>query len=223
MTKSYLKSVSSMQTKYPKKLLLWNYWDHEHIVGTHFAHYKKVKILFENDTVCNSERWAKLPYLPFYIKSNDTCVLVNENQMDVSHSTLFNLIKCKQTFVFDEDTNNNCKVTRYDYLEVPKILKFLQPLFDRLMKKWFLDVWKEDMPMRERRLKVWKLGFQDFKGIDYINDPNVKKVSNINRPYELKLPITKITQIKEEENGNKKTFLRKFKKSKHLGYGLPNL
>ena len=47
MTKSYLTSVSSMQTKYPKKLLLWNYWDHEHIVGTHFAHYKKVKILFE--------------------------------------------------------------------------------------------------------------------------------------------------------------------------------
>ena len=78
MTKSYLKSVSSMQTKYPKKLLLWNYWDHEHIVGTHFAHYKKVKVLFENDTVCKSERWAKLPYLPFYIKSNDTCVLVND-------------------------------------------------------------------------------------------------------------------------------------------------
>ena len=40
MTKSYLTSVSSMQTKYPKKLLLWNYWDHEHVVGTHFEYYK---------------------------------------------------------------------------------------------------------------------------------------------------------------------------------------
>ena len=70
MVKFYLKSISSMETKFPKKLLLWNYWDHEHIVGTHFEHYKKVNILFESDTECHSERWAKLPYLPFYIKSH---------------------------------------------------------------------------------------------------------------------------------------------------------
>ena len=143
--------------------------------------------------------------------------------MDVSHNTIFNLIKCKQTFIFDEDKNNNCKVTRHDYLQVPKMLKFLQPLFDALMKKWFIDVWHEDMPMRERRLKVWKLGFHDFKGINYVNDPNLKKVNNINRPYELKLPITKITQINKDKNGNEKIFVRKFKKSKHIGYGLPNL
>ena len=45
MSKTYITSVSSVQTKYPKKLLLWNYWDHEHIVGTHFEYYKKVKKL----------------------------------------------------------------------------------------------------------------------------------------------------------------------------------
>ena len=49
------------------------------------------------------------------------------------------------------------------------------------MKKWFVDVWEEDMPMRERRLKVWKLGFQDFKGIDYVNNPEVKKKSDDSR------------------------------------------
>ena len=221
MSKTFLTSVSSATSKYPKKLLIWNYWDHEHVVGTHFEYYKKVNILFENDTVCYSERWAKLPYLPFYIRSDDICVLINENQMDVFHSTFFNLIRCKQIFVFKEDHNNYCTVTRYDYLEVPSFLKFLQPLFDKMMKKWFINVWKEDMPMRERRLKVWKLGFQDFKGIDYINDPNVKKTSNHNRPYDLKLPIPKITQIKER--GKEKTFVRLFKKSKHIGYGLPDL
>ena len=71
----------------------------------------------------------------------------------------------------------------------------MQPLFDKLMKKWFADVWEEDMPMRERRFKVWKLGFKDFQGIDYINDPNTKESVNSNRKYQLELPIPKITHI----------------------------
>ena len=221
MSKTYLTSVSSANTKFPKKLIIWNYWDHEHVVGTHFEHYKKVNIIFENEKECHSERWAKLPFVPFYIKSKDVCILTNENQMDVLHTTLFNIIKCKQTFVFEESKPSNCKVTRYDYLEVPKIFKFLQPIFDKLMKKWFINVWEEDMPMRERRLKVWKLGFQDFRGIDYINNPEGKKNDSDNRKYQLKLPIPKITHIKED--GSKKTFVRLFKKSKHIGYGLPDL
>ncbi len=221
MSKTYLTSVSSAQSNFPKKLLIWNYWDHEHIVGTHFEHYEKLNILFEDEKCCISERWAKLPYFPFSIKSKDVCKLTNENRMDVEHTTLFNIIKCKQTFIFEEDKNNNCKVTRYDYLEVPKIFKFLQTLFDKLMKKWFIDVWQEDMPMRERRLKVWKLGFQDFKGINYINDPSMQKTTDSQRTYDLQLPIPKTTQIRK--NGSIKTFVRLFKKSKHIGYGLPDL
>ena len=221
MSKTYLTSVSTAKTKFPKKLIIWNYWDHEHIVGTHFEHYKKVKIIYEDHEKCHSVRWAKLPYLPFYIKSTDICKLLNDNKMEVLHTTLFNLIKCKQIFEFEENELNRCTVTRYDYLEVFSFLKFLQPLFDTLMKTWFIEVWEEDMPMRERRFKVWKLGFQDFKGINYINNPEIKKEYNSNREYELKLPIPKITQIKED--GTKKTFKRLFKKSKHIGYGLSDL
>ena len=179
MKKTYLTSKSSAETKFPKKLLIWNYWDHEHIVGTHFEHYKRVEIVYEDEKNCHSERLAKLPFIPFYIKSTDICSLVNENKMEVLHTTLFNLIKCKQIFEFEENSENECKVTRYDFLEVPSILKFLQPLFDRLMKKWFIDVWEEDMPMRERRLKVWKLGFKDFNGIDYINNPEIVVIAEI--------------------------------------------
>ena len=135
--------------------------------------------------------------------------------------SLFNLIRCKQIFDFEEENENECKVTRSDFLEVPYILKFLQPLFDKLMKKWFVDVWEEDMPMRERRLKVWKLGFKDFQGIDYINDPNTKGNDNTNRKYQLELPIPKITHI--NKNKKNKIFKRLFNKSKHVGYGLPDL
>ena len=167
MTKTFLESVCVADTKFPKDLIIWNYWDHEHIVGTHFKYYKKVNILFEDEKVCFSERWAKLPFIPFYLKTTDLCVMVNKNQMDVFHYALFNMVYCKQTFKFEENIKDHCKVTKYDYLQVPKFMKFLQPVFNKIMQKWFIKVWEEDMPMRERRLKVWKLGFEDFKGIEY--------------------------------------------------------
>ena len=72
--------------------------------------------------------------------------------------------------------------------------------------------------MRERRLKVWKLGFEDFKGIKYVNDKNLNSKDFIKEKnstkYQLNLPISKITSIKREGS------YRLFKKSKHIGYGL---
>ena len=221
MTKTFLESVSIADTKLPKDLIIWNYWDHEHIVGTHFKHYKKVNILFEDEKVCFSERWAKLPFIPFYLKTTDLCVMVNENQMDVFHYALFNIIFCKQTFKFQENIKGHCKVTKHDYLQVPKFMKFLQPIFNKIMKKWFVKVWEEDMPMRDRRLKVWKLGFEDFKGIEYINDPQSRKIDKLNNDYKVKLPIPKITHIKNKSS--EKTFVRIINKSRHIGYGLPDL
>ena len=60
------------------------------------------------------------------------------------------------------------------------------------------------MPMRERRLKVWKLGFVDFKGIDFINEKGIQSKKNSLRPYNLKLPIPKITH--EKDNKKEKVF-----------------
>ena len=217
----YLTSISSANTSFPKKLLLWNYWDHEHIVGTHFEHYKKVNIIYEDSKVCFSERWAKLPYLPFYLKTTDFAVLTNESQMDVHHYAFFNLLYCKQTFKFEDLENSGCKVTRYDYIRVPKFFSFLQSFFNKIMKKWFIKVWEEDMPMRERRMKVWSLGFVDFKGIDFVNKKNLKSKVPGTRNYNLSLPIPKITH--EKNNTKEKVFLRKVSKSKNLGYGLPDL
>ena len=138
--------------------------------------------------------------------------------MVVYHYTLFDLVKHKQIFEFEETSENSCKVKRSDFMEVPFFLKFLQGLFDKIMKKWFLEVWKEDMPMRERRFKVWKLGFKDFKGINFINNKDISSkdcvIQKSSEKYKLNLPISKVTNIKREGS------FRLFKKSKHIGYGL---
>ena len=55
--------------------------------------------------------------------------------------------------------------------------------------------------MRERRYKVWKLGFKDFQGIDYINDEKLNSKfheKNSRRNYKLELPVPKITNIKNK-------------------------
>jgi|TARA_B100000900_G_scaffold385689_1_gene375522 hypothetical protein len=199
MKKFKLTSTNSAIANIPKDIILWNYWDHEHIVGTHSKHYKKIKILFEDEKCCYSERKAKLPYLPFYITETSLVVMEDDFTMRVWHNTLFDFVKAEQLLKFEELGKEKTKVTKTDFMEVPMILKFLQPFFDKMMKKWFIDVWDEDVPMRERRYKVCKLGFKDFHGINYIND---KEVSNEERdphvPYKFKLPVPKVTNIKKE-------------------------
>ena len=103
-------------------------------------------------------------------------------------------------------------------VEVPRFLLWLQPFFNKLMRRWFYSVWEEDAAMRERRLKVWQLGFRDFVGLGYVNN----KTKGPDRPdtersYPIELPVPKITEI------TRGGACRPFKNSKKLGYGLPEL
>ena len=52
------------EAPFPKGLLVWNYNDHEHVVGTHYKNYESVEILAEADTWCFSKRTARLPFIP---------------------------------------------------------------------------------------------------------------------------------------------------------------
>src|SRR5262249_44838387 len=72
----------------------------------------------------------------------------------------------------------------------------LQPFFHKLMRRWFYSVWAEDMEMRERRLKVWRLGFRDFVGLGYVNNKTAgPDRPDTDRPYPIELPVPKITDI----------------------------
>jgi hypothetical protein len=124
----------------------------------------------------------------------------------------------RQDFTFEDVGPESCRVTVESRLDVPNLLGFLQPFFTRLMHKWFVDVWAEDMPMRARRLKLWQLGFKDFVGLDYVNNKTAgPSEPDSSRAYPLRLPVPKFSEI------GRGGIARPFRANEELGYGLPDL
>ena len=214
--------------------MIWNYFDHEHIVGTHADHYRHVRILAEADHWCCSRRSATLPFIPMKLSATQFSYLIAENWMRSFHFGPFGLM-LEQDFTFEDlapqgfpyptppprardGTRGGCRVTVESRLAVPRIFGWLQPAFHRLMRRWFYSVWEEDMEMRARRLKVWQLGFRDFVGLDYVNGKTAAPTRPVvGRPYPIQLPVPKITEI------TRGGISRPHPPGRKLGYGLPRL
>jgi len=202
---------------FPKGLLVWNYNDHEHIVGTHYKNYEKIEVLAEADTWCFSRRSAYLPFIPIMTSALAFSYYPNENLQRSYNQGPVGLL-LRQEFHFEEIGPDKTRVTLQSRLTVPRIFGFLQPFYQKLMHRWFWKVWEEDMGMRERRLKVWQLGFQDFAGLDYVNNKTAApEKPDLERPYPFKLPVAKITKI------TRGGVSRPFRSNEELGYGLPDL
>jgi hypothetical protein len=197
--------------------MIWNYFDHEHIVGTHCDHYRHVRILAEADRWCFSQRSATLPFVPIKLWATQFSYLIYENRMRSFHFGPFGLL-LEQDFHFEDLEPEGCRVTVESRTKVPRFLGWLQPWFHRLMQRWFYSVWAEDMEMRERRLKVWQLGFRDFVGLDYVNLKTAGPARpDRDRPYPIQLPVPKITEIARVG------ISRPHPPGRKLGYGLPEL
>jgi hypothetical protein len=50
----------------PKEIVMWNYYDHEHLVGTHFKLYNRTRVLAERDNWSLVLRSKRMPLLPIY-------------------------------------------------------------------------------------------------------------------------------------------------------------
>jgi hypothetical protein len=212
-----LRSRFSEEVRFPKGLMIWNYFDHEHIVGTHCDHYRQVRILAEADRFCCSQRSATLPFIPMKLWATQFSYMASENWMRSFHFGPFGLL-LEQDFHFEDLDPEGCRVTVESRVRVPRPFTWLQPWFHRLMRRWFYAVWAEDMEMRERRLKVWQLGFRDFVGLDYVNRKTPAPARpDIARPYPIELPVPKITEI------TRGGISRPHPPGRKLGYGLPEL
>lgn len=190
---------------------MWNYYDHEHLVGTHYKHYSEVRILAERDDWALAYHKKRMPLLPFST-SGVAFRYIDKNVMKTFHKDAIGIMLEQDTEFFDlPDNQSRVRVTYR--LQVFSLFKFLEPIFQRLFKKWFMEVWAEDMPMRLRRWKVYNLGFKDFEGIDYVNKKLPKPSHMEVPPYEFRPPLVSLPKVHSLEGE-----WRLFGHSTELGY-----
>jgi hypothetical protein len=195
-----------------KEVVIWNYFDHEHVVGTHYKHYDKFKIVAERDDWCLVERFYQLPIIGLKTSSYGFMYLENPNLIRSFQFGKGGLV-LDQSMHLKDLGPDRCLVTSEYRLTVPLLLKPLEPLWRKITQRWFIDTWDEDAPMRMRRQKVWKLGFRNFVGIDYINQKTAKPADlPADRPYPVELPVPKTKGRREGE------YTRPFEKSVEVGY-----
>lgn len=214
---AYLTSRIEQEMECPKEIVIWNYFDHEHIVGTHYKHYETVQVIAESGTWCLLGHRLKLPFIGFQLNKRSFGILDTPNSMKCFHFGPMGLM-LEQAYEFKDLGSERCLVILESRMEVPALFKIFQLYFEKLLYRWFYDTWDEDHPMRLRRWKVWKLGFKNFAGVDYINQKTKKPSDRPSaaRPYPIELPVPKSTRIKDG-------YHRLFKESVEVGYGMPSL
>ena len=208
-----LTATSSMEMDCPKEVVVWNYYDHEHVVGTHYKYYSEFRILAERDDWCLVERFYKLPIVNLRASSLGFMYLASPNLIRSLQYGKLGLV-LDQEIELDDLGPDRCRVTCTYRMNVPDFARVFQPLFERVITRWFHDTWVEDAPMRVRRWKVWKLGFRDFRGLDYVNQKTAAPPGTGGyRPHPVRLPVPK-TPESPPGSGYK----RPFDSSTEVGY-----
>jgi hypothetical protein len=193
----------------PKEVVMWNYYDHEHLVGTHYKLYDKARVLAERGSWSLVFRSKRMPLLPFYT-SGIGFQYMDGNVMKSFHKDSIGFM-LEMEALFEDLPANRCSVTVTYRIDTHRVFKIFEPFFKKIFERWFWATWEEDAPMRLRRWKVHKLGFKDFNGIDYINkklpkpentgfgkyefDPPVKSSSPIRTPAGVERPFTQNTEL----------------------------
>jgi SAM-dependent methyltransferase len=190
---------------------MWNYYDHEHLVGTHYKYYSHARILAQRDDWALVLRKKKMPFLPLYTTGIGLQYIQN-NVMKTFHKDTIGFL-LEQSTKFEDLPDNRCKVIVTYTINTHPFFKLFEPLFFRLFRTWFKEVWGEDAPMRLRRWKVHQLGFQNFSGLDYINKKLPYPVDFKAEPYEFKTPVPTLRKIQSPEGES-----RPFSSSIELGY-----
>jgi len=208
-----LTATCAMEMDCPKEVVVWNYYDHEHVVGTHYKYYSAFRILAERDDWCLVERYYKLPVINLRASSLGFMYMESPNLIRSLQYGKLGIV-LEQEIQLDHLGPEACRVTSTYRMEVPEFMRILQPLFERVITRWFRDTWIEDAPMRVRRWKLWKLGFRDFRGLDYVNEKTAKPPgAGSYRPYPVRLPVPKTP---EDPPGS--GYRRPFEKSVEVGY-----
>lgn len=211
MKKTTLELTCEGEMDCPKEIVMWNYFDHEHLVGTHYKYYDNARVLAEKDSWALVYRKMKMPLLPFNC-SGIALQLMENNVMKTFHKDSIGFLLEMEVHFFDLPDNRS-KVKVYYRINTHPFFKIFQPIFQKLFTGWFKATWIEDAPMRLRRWKVHNLGFKDFNGIDYINRKSPKPEKIELTKYEFTPPIKSFSTINTIDGLD-----RPFKESVEIGY-----
>lgn len=165
-----------------RSAIMWNYWDHEHLIVVH-NNYVDAKIIYENNYSAAYILSFKLPVLSF-IKSNSLNVMIMEDKNTIKHfnSGLFQ-IPVHTTVKVDEIRTDHSTIEIKYEIFLQGWRKLLSFFISGMVKKWNDSVWMEDLPLKLRRTKVQRIGFKDFIGLPKnIKDRKVEGEINFELP-----------------------------------------
>ena len=149
-------------------VVLWNHWDHEHLAVVH-GNYQDCQLLHETvDAVVQLVSY-RVPVFRFLVShSMGTVVLTRRTgtggTMKQFNQGLFGVPSVTTIDIIDEG-HDRCTVrTTYQFI-LAGWKELLAPLIYRLMERWNRQIWLEDLPLKLRRQKVLRWGFEDFVGM----------------------------------------------------------
>jgi len=197
----------------PKEVVMWNYYDHEHLVGTHYKLYDRARVVAERDDWALVYRSKRMPLLPFRT-AGIGFQYMDGNTMRSFHKDSIGFF-LETDIEFIDRPENRCTIRVTYRINTHPFFKLFEPFFKRLFEKWFWATWEEDAPMRLRRWKVHNLGFKEFSGVDYINkkipkpehldagkyifDPPVRTASPIKTVQGVERPFTQSLELGYDE------------------------
>jgi hypothetical protein len=195
----------------PKEVVMWNYYDHEHLVGTHYKLYDRARVVAERDDWALVYRSKRMPFLPFRT-AGIGFQYMDGNTMKSFHKDSIGFF-LETDIEFIDRPENRCTIRVTYRINTHPFFKLFAPLFKRLFEKWFWATWEEDAPMRLRRWKVHNLGFKEFGGVDYINKKAPKPEHLDAGKYIFDPPVRTASPIKTVQGVE-----RPFTQSLELGY-----
>lgn len=170
--------------------VLWNYWDHEHLVVVH-SNYTDAKIIYENDFMAALLLTYRLPVFSF-LKSHSLNVMI-QHSSDVITAVNVGLfgIPVLTTIRIEEDRRDHCRITTHYRFFLMGWKRLLAPFLSFMISKWNEQVWQEDLPLKLRRQKMLRLGFKDFYGLP----PRMRERAFDGELSFTKLPLSRLKEV----------------------------
>jgi hypothetical protein len=149
-------------------VVIWNYFDHEHLTVVHGG-YSDAQVLYEKGDTTMLLVTLRIPLFSF-LKSHSLSTMVVEERTETRcrfydvNMGLFGVPSINSFLIEEVAPDRTRLVTRYKFL-LRGWRQLLAPLLYRLLERWNRQIWLEDLPLKLRRHKVLRHGFQDFVGM----------------------------------------------------------